>query len=250
MGESMEGDEAKARKGDPRWNEKPLNAVAHALWLHQVKAAREKVDKLGLGLADIGSFFLNLRDETDAALVILATSYLDTRLTDAWKKNMPGLSSSASDLLFENSGPLATMSAKIRLAHALGWLTDKTAADLHIVRKIRNYFAHDPYKQRLSDHEVTGLISSMENVEKTMIEAARNADGDLKICELTPRIRYHVRITMLTYGAIREMISGPIAIKHQVSRKAVLGEFDESPESTKAPLWDSVKTVLTIIQLS
>lgn len=44
--------------------------------------------------------------------------------------------------LFEGNGPLATLSAKIDLARLLGLVTETIRSDLHIIRDIRNEFAH------------------------------------------------------------------------------------------------------------
>ena len=45
--------------------------------------------------------------------------------------------------LFEKSAPLATFSAKIDLSRLVGTVSDAIHSDLHIVREIRNAFAHD-----------------------------------------------------------------------------------------------------------
>lgn len=44
--------------------------------------------------------------------------------------------------LFGRNGPLATLSAKINLSRLLGLISDTTKSDLHIIRDIRNEFAH------------------------------------------------------------------------------------------------------------
>jgi hypothetical protein len=44
--------------------------------------------------------------------------------------------------LFRRSGPLSSFSAKIDLARLLGMTSDVIHSDLHILRNIRNEFAH------------------------------------------------------------------------------------------------------------
>ena len=44
--------------------------------------------------------------------------------------------------LSEETGPLRSFHSKIELAHALGTIDEKTRKDLHIVRAVRNAFAH------------------------------------------------------------------------------------------------------------
>ena len=47
------------------------------------------------------------------------------------------------DRLFKNNGPLATLSAKIDLARLLGLISEMVRSDLHIIRDVRNEFAHE-----------------------------------------------------------------------------------------------------------
>ena len=65
----------------------PVEAVAKALFELAIKTAREKIEKTDFGLGDAEEFFLGLQKESDAGLVILATSYIDAHLTDAWKRS-------------------------------------------------------------------------------------------------------------------------------------------------------------------
>jgi len=44
--------------------------------------------------------------------------------------------------LFGGNGPLGTLSAKIDLSRLLGLITDTIRSDLHIIREVRNEFAH------------------------------------------------------------------------------------------------------------
>jgi hypothetical protein len=43
--------------------------------------------------------------------------------------------------LLESSKPLGTFSARIDAAHAFGLIGDDDAADIHVVRRVRNEFA-------------------------------------------------------------------------------------------------------------
>lgn len=56
------------------------------------------------------------------------------------------------DPLFEGYGPLSTLSAKIKLAYALGRIDKTTYDDLEQVRGIRNHFAHS-YKDASFDEQ-------------------------------------------------------------------------------------------------
>jgi hypothetical protein len=82
-----------------------------------------------------------LENQSDRGAAIVGASWveealqlaIDGQLVDekkVWKR------------LFDNSGPLATFSSKIDLARLLGIIDHDVYSDLHIIRDIRNGFAH------------------------------------------------------------------------------------------------------------
>lgn len=215
------------KKGD----EEDVERLAKAMFLSAVKSARKEFDEAGVGLDDATEFFLRLKSETDAALVVLSTSYIDAHLTDAWRRNMPGKSNTALDALFDNAGPLATMSSKIRLAHALNWITDELNADLHTLRKIRNKFAHDPYRQRLDDEKVVPLVRALKDTESDAIAVLR--EGDLDVPKPDPRLMFHARVAMICHQLAIQMRAGPIAIRNHVPQGAILGTYDDGSRVRK-----------------
>lgn len=85
--------------------------------------------------------FETLRGETDRAAALLGAAYVDNYLTDMFRVK---LHEDAPRKLFEDRGPLWAFANKIDLAYGLGWLSTDVWADLHVVRKIRNDFAHKP----------------------------------------------------------------------------------------------------------
>jgi len=83
-----------------------------------------------------------LQKETDRAAVVLGASKLDLQLYQLLQKVLLACPSGQDELL-DNEGGLSTFSAKIHLAHRLGLITSEFARALHLVRKIRNSFAHE-----------------------------------------------------------------------------------------------------------
>lgn len=81
--------------------------------------------------------------ESDRACVILAASLLDTALISLLQARLcpnPG----NSDPLFDGANaPLSTFSARIDMCFRLGILSSRFCRDLHLIRKIRNDFAHN-----------------------------------------------------------------------------------------------------------
>src|SRR5438132_1135672 len=84
-----------------------------------------------------------LRAESDRAAVVLGAAFLDAQLEDLFRaKLVPFTPQDSFDNLFTSNGPLATFSARINLAFSLGWVSDNVRRDLHVIRDIRNTFAH------------------------------------------------------------------------------------------------------------
>jgi hypothetical protein len=80
-------------------------------------------------------------DQSDRAAAILAVSLLEDRLAAllrAWLVDEPKIAGKT----FGGSGPLATFSAKIDMGLLLGILEKTRHRELHLIREIRNKFAH------------------------------------------------------------------------------------------------------------
>ena len=82
-----------------------------------------------------------LEEQTDRGAAIIAAAFLDERLSEAILSRLRPLPD-VTDKLLSSSGPVGTFSAKIDLAYALGYYGERSHRDLHLVRKIRNKFAH------------------------------------------------------------------------------------------------------------
>ncbi len=93
-----------------------------------------------IGILD--SFIDQLVKEGDRATVILAVAKLDLILSQILQKHLISIPGSKDELL-DDDGPLSTFSAKIHIAYRLGLIDNLFAHSLHLIRKIRNNFAHE-----------------------------------------------------------------------------------------------------------
>ncbi len=75
-------------------------------------------------------FWEEMTDDGTRGTVLLAVSFIDDLLKRAIKYRMIELSKNDDEALFSGTGPLATFSARTRLAHALGIIGPKTRHDL------------------------------------------------------------------------------------------------------------------------
>ncbi len=90
--------------------------------------------------ADMPKLPLELAAAGDRGCAIVSAALLESLLEHLLRRSML---SQCSEPLFATYGPLTSFAAKIDLAAALALLTPAEAADLHLIRKIRNEFAHE-----------------------------------------------------------------------------------------------------------
>ena len=98
-----------------------------------------------------------LNDQSDRGVAIVGAAWLEEAITEALHELLEKDERSW-QRLFGPSGPLSTFSAKIDLARLLGCMTDTIKSDLHIIREIRNEFAHQVLHKRT--HERLSFASS------------------------------------------------------------------------------------------
>jgi DNA-binding MltR family transcriptional regulator len=82
-----------------------------------------------------------LTGQTDRGVAIVGTAWVEEAIGEALH-NLLDKDQKSWLRLFGASGPLSTLSAKIDLARLLGLMTGTIKSDLHILRDIRNEFAH------------------------------------------------------------------------------------------------------------
>ena len=87
-------------------------------------------------------FVAEFRDESDRAAVILGVAKLDAVMYIVLQRVLQP-TAGRDDELLDNEGPLSTFSARIAMLHRLGVITPAFARSLHLIRRIRNAFAHE-----------------------------------------------------------------------------------------------------------
>lgn len=80
--------------------------------------------------------------ESDRAVALLAAAFLDTQLGEALREVF--VDSPVVNALLEDRGPLTTLAARIDALFCMGFMSEEFRRDMHLVRKIRNDFAHHP----------------------------------------------------------------------------------------------------------
>lgn len=90
---------------------------------------------------EVLEFRLHLDKETDRGCALMAAAFLDELLKELLQNTLVDDPESFKDL-FSGTGGLATFSSRIELSYLLGLIPPSLRRDLHLIRKIRNDFAH------------------------------------------------------------------------------------------------------------
>jgi hypothetical protein len=102
-----------------------------------------------------------LTGDSDRAAVILAVSRMEDELEQNLRSKMRRLNSDENAALFSGDAPLATLSAKIRMAYALSAIGPKTRDDINALREIRNAAAHARRPFTFAIQEVKDLVLAL-----------------------------------------------------------------------------------------
>jgi DNA-binding MltR family transcriptional regulator len=113
--------------------------------------------------------------ESDRAAVIVAASILDELLRSFLVAKLVPVSSSSDDLFDGSNAPLGTFSSRIEMAFRVGLVSVKFARDLHLVRKIRNDFAHTIHGASFEDTRVKNRVSELDNSNGIYIRNPKTA---------------------------------------------------------------------------
>jgi hypothetical protein len=97
-----------------------------------------------------------------AAVVMRMTSILEYDLERSIKWEFRSLNKQMSDRLFGLYRPLSTFAAKIDIAYALEITTDDIHAELNIMRRIRNEFAHTKHSLSLDLDPIKTLFNKLK----------------------------------------------------------------------------------------
>ncbi len=83
-----------------------------------------------------------LSKESDRGCALVASAYLENELTELLSCFFVELDRKREKAVWDFTGPVGTFSSKIKLAFALGLISDELEKSLDNVRDIRNKFAH------------------------------------------------------------------------------------------------------------
>lgn len=157
---------------------------------------------------DFTEDFLN---ESDRAAVILGAAHIDILLYQYLQKALLPTPTSQDELL-DSDRALGTFSARINACYRLGLIDTKMCRALHLLRKIRNSFAHEAGATSLSlgahrdrVRELHLMVAGREAYEAPMAHIAevlrsKSSDGDVKEASVQFRTMLAGVVARLRFG--------------------------------------------------
>lgn len=155
----------------------------------------EPIETLPADAKDMHAFFLK---ETDRGAAVLAGSYAENLLGLYLQSFM--VDRSVAEKMFGAHGSLATFSQRIDFAKGFGHLDAKTCADLHLVRKIRNYFAHHPKSASFTESPVKEWSAVLSTANITAEQAAFTGVTEPRLPYLIAVMNLILAFNVKTYG--------------------------------------------------
>jgi hypothetical protein len=105
-------------------------------------------------------FFNDFKAESDRAAVILGAARIDLGLYHLLQHTLPP-NTSRSDELLEGDSPSPTFSLRINICYRLGLIDAELTRSLHLIRRIRNIFAHEASGSSLDSGSHRGRIRGL-----------------------------------------------------------------------------------------
>lgn len=133
--------------------------------------------------------FLNeLQNETPRASVIVGAAFLDARLHELLSNFLIEDKRAVQDLLGSDKKadrPLSAFSARINAAYCLGLISQIERDDLHLIRRIRNRFAHRLHDLSFDDDEIINWCHSLKIPKNVLLPEISHSHRILFITGVT-----------------------------------------------------------------
>jgi DNA-binding MltR family transcriptional regulator len=102
-----------------------------------------------------------IQRQTDRGAAIIAAAVIEDVLKHLISARLVELSSKRKKALFdESNGPLSNLSSKIELGFALGLFNEERRDSLHLIRKVRNTFAHKMHPISFEDPHISEIVET------------------------------------------------------------------------------------------
>jgi len=120
-------------------------------------------------------FQISLRKESERGSAIVCATLLDESLRRMIKAKMAPSLKKDDELLDGANAPLESFSSKVDLAYRIGLISRDEKSSFHLIRKIRNKFAHSSEEINFESNIIKDLISELFKLNEGMLNIFANA---------------------------------------------------------------------------
>lgn len=142
-----------------------------------------------------------LRDKDDLHIAIIAVSIVEAALERLLVTRIKTTDKKFLDKLFQHMGPLSDFNSKILIGQAFGILTSPLADELHVMRDIRNAFAHAKIHMSFADKPIAAEVRRLKLAVASFNSETLGADGRVDIPEKASFL-LAIRIALIVMAAI------------------------------------------------
>lgn len=129
------------------------------------------MEKYDLFINKFGEVWKILKKESVRGSVIVSCAIIEDQLENLLKARLISCEVDKWDNLFNGpNSPLGNMSAKIDIAFSTACISDKTRQSLHILRKLRNEFAHLSINIDFETQSVKDRTESLLKLNREFVE--------------------------------------------------------------------------------
>lgn len=160
---------------------------------------------------DVDAFTASLNLLSDQAVALVCAALVERSLERVMLSRLRRLTKTMHNELFAGLGPLASFSAKIKLAYALGIVGPEAVADLTKVKDIRNQFAHSFHPVSFRTRAIAGYCRQLKTPNNPRIV---RPSGVRPWPLHRPRQRYWITCVILWVCLNGDDVRGPRPRKH------------------------------------
>lgn len=112
-----------------------------------------------------------MSSESDRGAVLVCSAILDDTLGEMIKAKLVPSPKNKDELISDGFAPLGSFSSKIEMGYRLGLIPESYRKSLHLLRKIRNDFAHASVKNGFNNQATQQKIMDMVENNRNVIDA-------------------------------------------------------------------------------
>jgi DNA-binding MltR family transcriptional regulator len=121
---------------------------------------KEAFDYQDFHFREVSKMIVQLDNETDRAVALIVTAWLDDALTEMIKRKLVK-DKKVVEEMFRDNAALGTFSSRIGLAYLIRRISKVVYNNLQMIRKIRNDFAHDRENLKFSDESISDRCKNL-----------------------------------------------------------------------------------------